>query len=149
MTKQQGLDWSQLMPEDVLAASKKVLLWHSSRLGQLVSSLRLSPDRSGNENIMMRLDSVCFALLGGRCVQAKIFQAIESVSRQRRSAQGNTRGQTKTTKITPEETNEPGYKVSCRCRSPAPQVGSTGKQAELRFSDIIFIAQAASLSLGA
>src|SRR5215468_5940523 len=51
------------MPQDVLEASKKLAaedkLVSAQATGQLraSSNLRLSPDRSGNENIMMRLDS--------------------------------------------------------------------------------------------
>ncbi len=52
-----------VMPEDVLEASKKLAAEDNGippqASGQLraSSNLRLTPDRSGNENIMMRLDS--------------------------------------------------------------------------------------------
>ncbi len=52
-----------VMPDDVLGASKKLADEDkgvpAQATGQLraSSNLRLSPDRSGNENIMMRLDS--------------------------------------------------------------------------------------------
>jgi hypothetical protein len=52
-----------VMPDDVLEASRKLAQEDKAvpaqATGQLraSSNLRLSPDRSGNENIMMRLDS--------------------------------------------------------------------------------------------
>src|SRR5258705_662107 len=52
-----------VMPDDVLQAAKKLaeedkgIPAHATGQLRASSNLRLSPDRSGNENIMMRLDS--------------------------------------------------------------------------------------------
>src|SRR5205814_8459630 len=80
------------------------------------SNLRLSPDRNGNENIMMRLDSgSSFEIVGWKRVpKPKSSEAIESdVAPKAGSAQqGNNRGAKENQEDNePEETNELWYKV--------------------------------------
>ena len=75
-----------IMPEDVLEASRKVAEEDkgipAQATGQLraSSNLRLTPDRSGNENIMMRLDSgSSFEIVGWKRVpKPNTSEAIES-----------------------------------------------------------------------
>src|ERR1700752_2842382 len=93
-----------VMPEDVLEASKKLAAEDegisAQATGQLraSSNLRLTPDRSGNENIMMRLDSgSSFDIVGWKRVpKPKSSEAIESdVAPKAGSAQqGSSRGST-------------------------------------------------------
>src|SRR5262245_52989612 len=75
-----------VMPEDVLEASKKLAAEDADipaqGSGQLraSSNLRLTPDRTGNENIMMRMDSgSSFDIVGWKRVpKPKSSEAIES-----------------------------------------------------------------------
>src|SRR6185369_5828348 len=75
-----------IMPEDVLDASKKLKAEDdgiaAQATGQLraSSNLRLTPDRTGNENIMMRLDSgSSFDIIGWKRVpKPKSSEAIET-----------------------------------------------------------------------
>src|SRR5688500_11631696 len=75
-----------IMPEDVLEDSKKLAEEDkdvpAQATGQLraSSNLRLSPDRSGNENIMMRLDSgSSFEIIGWKRVpKSKSYETNES-----------------------------------------------------------------------
>ena len=75
-----------VMPDDVLEESKKLAEEDkdvpAQATGQLraSSNLRLTPDRSGNENIMMRLDSgSSFDIIGWKRVpKPKASEAIES-----------------------------------------------------------------------
>ena len=75
-----------VMPDEVLQASKKLAEEDNGvpaqATGQLraSSNLRLSPDRTGNENIMMRLDSgSSFEIVGWKRVpKPKASEAIES-----------------------------------------------------------------------
>jgi hypothetical protein len=140
-----------VMPEDVLEASKKLAAEDESipaqAAGQLraSSNLRLSPDRSGNENIMMRLDSgSSFEIVGWKRVpKPKSSEAIESdVAPKAGSAQqGNSRaGKQNDEDHEPEEANELWYKVRLPSTiSPAPAGWIYGKQVELAVpSDIIF-----------
>lgn len=139
-----------VMPEEVLDASRKLAEEDkgvaAQATGQLraSSNLRLSPDRSGNENIMMRLDTgSSFAIVGWKRVpKPKSSEAIESdVAPKAGSAQPAasraTRGQEEN-EI--EETNELWYKVRLPPEiSPAPAGWIYGKQVELTVpSDIIF-----------
>ena len=140
-----------VMPEDVLESSKK--LGEEDKdvppqaTGQLraSSNLRLTPDRSGNENIMMRLDSgSSFDIIGWKRVpKPKSSETIESdVAPKAGSAQqstGRSRQQEDENKE-PEETNEVWYKVRLSAStSPAPAGWIYGKQVELTVpSDIIF-----------
>jgi hypothetical protein len=141
-----------VMPEDVLEASKKLAAEDqgisAQATGQLraSSNLRLTPDRSGNENIMMRLDSgSSFDIVGWKRVpKPKSSEAIESdVAPKAGSAQqGSLRGsaQQNDERNEPEETNEVWYKVHLSSSaSPAPAGWIYGKQVELTVpSDIIF-----------
>lgn len=140
-----------VMPDDVLQASKKLAEEDNGipaqATGQLraSSNLRLSPDRSGNENIMMRLDSgSSFEIVGWKRVpKPKSSEVIESdVAPKAGSAQqGNTRGNKENQdENEPEETNEVWYKVHLASQaSPAPAGWIYGKQVELTVpSDIIF-----------
>src|SRR5213079_2253867 len=109
------------------------------------SNLRLSPDRSGNENIMMRLDSgSSFDIVGWKRVpKPKSSEAIETdIAPKAGSAQqGNSRaGKQNDEEQAPEETNELWYKVRLPSTiSPAPAGWIYGKQVELSVpSDIIF-----------
>src|SRR5882762_8673130 len=111
-----------VMPDEVLQAAKKLELEDkgipAQATGQLraSSNLRLSPDRSGNENIMMRLDSgSSFDIVGWKRVpKPKSSEVIESdVAPKAGSAQQvNTRGnKDNQDENEPEESNEVWYKV--------------------------------------
>lgn len=140
-----------VMPDEVLQASKKLAEEDknipSQASGQLraSSNLRLNPDRTGNENIMMRLDSGSrFEIVGwSRVPKPKSSEAIESdIAPKAGSAQqGNNRGNRDDQEENePEETNEVWYKVRLdTSSSPAPAGWIYGKQVELTVpSDIIF-----------
>jgi len=140
-----------VMPNDVLEASRKVAEEDkgvpAQATGQLraSSNLRLTPDRSGNENIMMRLDSgSSFEMVRWKRVpKPKSSEAIESdVAPKAGSAQqGSARvGKVSDENNEPEETNELWYKVRLPSSiSPAPAGWIYGKQVELSVpSDIIF-----------
>src|SRR6266850_2367400 len=140
-----------IMPDDVLQSSKKLAEEDkgipAQATGQLraSSNLRLNPDRSGNENIMMRLDSgSSFEIVGWMRVQKpNASEAIESDiapkagSAQQGTSQGSKESQEDNE---PEETNELWYKVRLPSSiSPAPAGWIYGKQVELTVpSDIIF-----------
>ena len=141
-----------VMPEEVLDASRKIAEEDkgiaAQATGQLraSSNLRLSPDRSGNENIMMRLDTgSSFEIVGWKRIpKPKSSEAIESdVAPKAGSAQpaassrGASRGQEENEV---EEANELWYKVRLPpAISPAPAGWIYGKQVELAVpSDIIF-----------
>ena len=140
-----------VMPDDVLAQSKKLEAEDkdipAQATGQLraSSNLRLSPDRSGNENIMMRLDSgSSFDIISWKRVpKPKSSEAIETdVAPKAGSAQqGSSKSaQQDNDEKEPEETNELWYKVRLTsATSPAPAGWIYGKQVELAVpSDIIF-----------
>jgi len=140
-----------VMPDDVLQTSKKLADEDkdvpAQATGQLraSSNLRLSPDRGGNENIMMRLDSgSAFQIVGWKRVpKPKSSETIESdIAPKAGSAQqSNTRGgRVDEDENQPEETNELWYKVRLPPSfSPAPAGWIYGKQVELTVpSDIIF-----------
>lgn len=140
-----------IMPEDVLGDSKKLASEDkeipAQASGQLraSSNLRLTPDRGGNENIMMRLDSgSSFDIIAWKRVpKPKSSDSIESdVAPKAGSA---AQGSTKTSRQgdeTPDDddTNELWYKVRLSpTASPAPAGWIYGKQVELAVpSDIIF-----------
>ncbi|MCM3905073.1 MAG: hypothetical protein ND866_25545 [Pyrinomonadaceae bacterium] len=140
-----------VMPEEVLEASRKLAGEDkgiaAQATGQLraSSNLRLSPDRSGNENIMMRLDTgSSFEIVGWKRIpKPKSSEAIESdVAPKAGSAQpvasrGASRNQEENEN---EEANELWYKVRLPPEiSPAPAGWIYGKQVELAVpSDIIF-----------
>ena len=140
-----------VMPNDVLDASKKLAEEDkdtpAQATGQLraSSNLRLTPDRSGNENIMMRLDSgSTFDIVSWKRVpKPKSSETIESdVAPKAGSAQqgsgrpGRQGGEEKQV----EEENELWYKVRLpETASPAPAGWIYGKQVELAVpADIIF-----------
>jgi hypothetical protein len=140
-----------VMPDEVLQAAKKLADEDkgipAQATGQLraSSNLRLTPDRGGNENIMMRLDSGSrFEIVSwNRVPKPKSSDAIESdVAPKAGSAQpGNLRGTKENQEGNePEETNELWYKVRLPSLiSPAPAGWIYGKQVELTVpSDIIF-----------
>jgi len=140
-----------VMPDDVLEESKKLGSEDkdipAQATGQLraSSNLRLTPDRSGNENIMMRLDSgSSFDIISWKRVpKPKASEAIETdVAPKAGSAQqGSAKpGQQDNEDNEPEETNELWYKVRLTTStSPAPAGWIYGKQVELAVpSDIIF-----------
>lgn len=140
-----------VMPDEVLQAAKKLAEEDkgipAQATGQLraSSNLRLTPDRGGNENIMMRLDSgSSFEIVSWKRVpKPKSSDAIESdIAPKAGSAQpGNVRGTRENPEGNePEETNELWYKVRLPSLiSPAPAGWIYGKQVELKVpSDIIF-----------
>ena len=141
-----------VMPDDVLEAAKKLAAEDSSisaqASGQLraSSNLRLTPDRSGNDNIMMRLDSgSTFDIISWkRVAKPKSSESIETdVAPKAGSAQPGTRSNNNRQNdesTEPEETNELWYKVRLPpAISPAPAGWIYGKQVELAVpSDIIF-----------
>lgn len=138
-----------VMPDDVLKSAKKLAEEDQNvppqATGQLraSSNLRLSPDRSENENIMMRLDSgSVFDIVGWKRVpKPKASEAIESdVAPKVGSAQQGTSSANKDRAAEQEETNELWYKVRLPSSiSPAPAGWIYGKQVELTVpSDIIF-----------
>lgn len=140
-----------VMPEDVLEESRKLAEEDkdipAQASGQLraSSNLRLTPDRSGNENIMMRLDSgSSFEIVGWKRVpKPKSSEAIETdVAPKAGSVQQNSgrRGRQSDGEQQEEEANELWYKVRLSPNaSPAPAGWIYGKQVELAVpSDIIF-----------
>jgi hypothetical protein len=140
-----------VMPDDVLKNSQKLADEDKNvpaqASGQLraSSNLRLTPDRGGNENIMMRLDSgSSFEIVGWKRVpKPKSSEAIETdIAPKAGSAQqGSTKGnKDKGEENEPEESNELWYKVRLPASiSPAPAGWIYGKQVELAVpSDIIF-----------
>lgn len=150
-TTEGWIESRNVMPEDVVEASKTLAAEDkgipAQASGQLraSSNLRLTPDRSGNENIMMRLDSgSTFDIISWKRVpKPKSSEAIESdVAPKAGSAQ---QGSAKAGKQSDEdneqeETNELWYKVRLPPEiSPAPAGWIYGKQVELAVpSDIIF-----------
>jgi hypothetical protein len=141
-----------VMPDEVLQSAIKLgkedegIPAQASGQLRASSNLRLSPDRAGNENIMMRLDSgSSFEIVGWKRVpKPKSSEAIETdIAPKAGSAQpGNNRGGDKSNRDEnePEETNELWYKVRLPALiSPAPAGWIYGKQVELTVpSDIIF-----------
>jgi hypothetical protein len=140
-----------IMPEEVLAESQKLAKEDegvpAQATGQLKASsnLRLTPDRSGNENIMMRLDSgSSFDIISWKRVpKPKASETIETdVAPKAGSAQqgGARPGRQGDENKEPEEANELWYKVRLTAAtSPAPAGWIYGKQVELAVpSDIIF-----------
>src|ERR1700754_3487844 len=142
-TTEGWIESRNVMPEDVVASSKKIAAEDngvpaqaSSQL-RASSNLRLSPDRSGNENIMMRLDSgSSFDIISWKRVpKPKSSEAIETdVAPKAGSAaqQGNARQGQQEDENEPEDTNELWYKVRLTTgTSPAPAGWIYGKQVEL------------------
>jgi hypothetical protein len=140
-----------VMPEDVresaraLAAEDKAIPAQATGQLRASSNLRLNPDRAGNDNIIMRLDSgSTFEITGWKRVpKPKASETIESdVAPKAGSAPQpvSKGGKDSDEEKEPEETNEVWYKVRLPPTiSPAPAGWIYGKQVELTVpSDIIF-----------
>ena len=140
-----------VMPEEVLEASRKAAEEDkdipAQATGQLRSSsnFRLTPDRSQNENIMMRLDSgSSFEIVGWKRVpKSNTSESIESdvapkAGSAQQGAQNRVRNGPEENQL--EEDNELWYKVRLPPSiSPAPGGWIYGKQVQLTVpSDIIF-----------
>lgn len=140
-----------VMSQDVLQSSRKLASEdkdvQTQATGQLraSSNLRLTPDRAGNENIIMRLDSgSSFEVIGWKRVpKPKSSETIESdvAPKAGSAAQPVVKGRKEGDEDKePEETNELWYKVRLPPSfSPAPAGWIYGKQVELTVPpDIIF-----------
>src|SRR5205814_8638007 len=139
-----------VMPEDVLAKSRKLAdedkNIQAQGTGQLhaSSNLRLNPDRSTNENIMMRLDSgSSFDIIGWKRVpKFKGAESIESDTAPKPGTVSSANKKVQNDEENPEEqeTTELWYKVRLAPSiSPAPAGWIFGKQVELAVpSDIIY-----------
>lgn len=140
-----------IMPQDVLDKARQLAEEDKSipsqAAGQLRAStnLRLTADRSNNENIMMKLESgAVFDIVGWKRVpKPKSSETTESDTAPRAgSAQQNSNRARRDEDApdVPEETNELWYKVRLPPSvSPAPAGWIYGKQVELMVpSDIIF-----------
>src|SRR5215510_1882334 len=140
-----------IMPEEVLTKSRKLAEddkdIQAQATGQLHagSNLRLSPDRSNNENIMMRLDSgSSFEIIGWtRVTKFKGAESTESDTAPKAgTAANNSKKNADSDDENPEdqETTELWYKVRLSASiSPAPEGWIFGKQVELTVpSDIIY-----------
>ena len=121
-----------------LAEEDKVFLPRRPDSFERVRICGSAPDRSGNENIMMRLDSgSSFEIVGWKRVpKPKSSEVIESdVAPKAGSAQqGNTRGNKENQEENePEETNEVWYKVRlASLHRPALRVGFMESKLSLR-----------------
>jgi hypothetical protein len=151
-TTEGWIEARNVMPDDVLKESEKLAAEDkdvtAQGTGQLraSSNLRLSPDRSGNENIMMRLDSgSSFDIISWKRVpKPKSSEAIETdvAPKAGSAAQGGSgrASQQDDQDKEQDETNELWYKVRLPAdASPAPAGWIYGKQVGLSVpSDIIF-----------
>jgi hypothetical protein len=137
-----------IMPEEVLARSRKLAdddkSIQAQATGQLHagSNLRLSPDRSNNENIMMRLDSgSSFEIIGWvRVPKLKGAESSESDTAPKPGTASTNKKETDEENPEDLETTELWYKVRLSPSiSPAPEGWIFGKQVELTVpSDIIY-----------
>ena len=140
-----------IMPDNVLDSARKLAEedkdTQAQATGQLhaSSNLRLTPDRSNNENIMMRLDSgSSFEIIGWKRVpKLKGSETSESDTAPKPgSATSRTNKGSQSDEENPEdqETTELWYKVRLSPTiSPAPEGWIFGKQVELMVpSDIIY-----------
>jgi hypothetical protein len=140
-----------VMPEEVLEKARKLAdedkNLQAQATGQLHagSNLRLSPDRSNNENIMMRLDSgSSFEIIGwARVPKFKGADSTESDTAPKPGTASTSKGKgSDSEEPNPEdlETTELWYKVRLSPNiSPAPEGWIFGKQVELTVpSDIIY-----------
>jgi len=140
-----------VMPHDVHESARKLAAEDkgipSQAAGQLraSSNLRLSADRSVNDNIIMRLDSgSSFDITGWKRVpKPKASETIESDVAPKAGSAPQTNAKSNKgsdEEKEPEETNELWYKVRLPpVISPAPAGWIYGKQVELMVpSDIIF-----------
>src|SRR2546423_10376523 len=143
------LEARNIMPDDVLEKSRKLAdedkNIQAQGTGQLhaSSNLRLSPDRSKDDNIMMRLDSgSSFEIIGWtRVPKLKGAESNESDTAPKPGT-GSNKKSTGGDEENPEdqETTELWYKVRLAPSiSPAPEGWIFGKQVELTVpSDIIY-----------
>ena len=139
-----------IMPEDVLTKARKLAEddkdIQPQAAGQLhaSSNLRLTPDRSSNDNIMMRLDSgASFEIIGWKRVPKLTGgEASESDTAPKPGSAVSNNKNTDSDEENPEEqeTTEPWYKVRLSPSiSPAPEGWIFGKQVELTVpSDVIY-----------
>jgi hypothetical protein len=140
-----------IMPDEVLAKSQKLSDedkdLQAQATGQLHagSNLRLSPDRSNNENIMMRLDSgSSFEIIGWKRVpKFKGAEGAESDTAPKAGTASNSNKKIQSDddeNSEDKETTELWYKVRLSPSiSPAPEGWIFGKQVELMVpSDIIY-----------
>src|SRR5947209_2080154 len=139
-----------IMPDEVLQKAHKLAeddkSLQAQATGQLHagSNLRLNPDRSTNENIMMRLDSgSSFDVIGwSRVPKFKGAESTESDTAPKPGTASNSNKKVDTDEENPEdqETTELWYKVRLSPSiSPAPGGWIFGKQVELTVpSDIIY-----------
>ncbi len=140
-----------VMPQDILERSRQLAeedkIIPAQAAGQLRAStnLRLSPDRSTNENIMMKLDSgAVFDIVGWKRVpKPKSSETTESDDAPKAGSAQQTGRRSRSDEDAPkvpEEVNELWYKVRLPPSvSPAPAGWIYGKQVELMVpSDIIF-----------
>ena len=138
-----------IMPLDVLDRARKLAEEDkdtpAQATGQLRAStnLRISPDRSGNDNILMKLESgSIFEIVGWKRVpKPKMEEAPESDDAPKAGSAQQPAGRKESEgPKEPEETNELWYKVRLAPSiSPAPAGWIYGKQVELTVpSDIIF-----------
>jgi len=140
-----------IMPDKVLENARKLAEEDKGTPGQATgqlhagSNLRLTPDRSNNENIMMRLDSgSVFDIIGWKRVpKLKGSETGESDTAPKagRATSGANKGaQADEENPEDQETTELWYKVRLSPSiSPAPEGWIFGKQVELMVpSDIIY-----------
>src|SRR5213078_4841619 len=137
-----------IMPEKVLDNARKLAdedkNVQAQATGQLHagSNLRLSPDRSNNENIMMRLDSgSSFEIIGWvRVPKVRGAEPSESDTAPKPGTASSNKKETDEENPEDLETTELWYKVRLSPSiSPAPEGWIFGKQVELTVpSDIIY-----------
>jgi hypothetical protein len=150
-TTEGWIEARNIMPQDVLDRARQLGEEDkgipAQAAGQLRAStnLRLTPDRSNNENIMMKLESgAVFDIVGWKRVpKPKSSETTESDDAPKAGSapQNNNRARRDAdAPKEPEETNELWYKVRLPPSvSPAPAGWIYGKQVELMVpSDIIF-----------
>jgi hypothetical protein len=140
-----------VMPQELLERSSRLadedkgIPAQSSGQLRASANLRFSPDRSNNENILLKIEGGShFEIVGWKRVpKPKTSDAVESDDAPKPGSAQTTsnrrRGESETAK-TPEETNELWYKVRLTPDiSPAPAGWIFGKQVELSVpSDIVF-----------
>ena len=139
-----------VMPDNVLEKARKLADEDKNVPGQATgqlhasSNLRLTPDRSNNENIMMRLDSgSSFEIIGWKRVpKQKGAESSESDTAPKAGSANSNNKNADSDEENPEEqeTTELWYKVRLSpAISPAPEGWIFGKQVELTVpSDIIY-----------
>src|SRR5438093_3527682 len=139
-----------VMPDNVLEKARKLADEDKNVPGQATgqlhasSNLRLTPDRSNNENIMMRLDSgSSFEIIGWkRAPKQKGAESSESDTAPKAGSANSNNKNAESDEENPEEqeTTELWYKVRLSpAISPAPEGWIFGKQVELTVpSDVIY-----------